>query len=257
MDKLKGKIAVVTGGNSCVGVAVAQRLAADGAYVFIFARRPSEVDNVVKKVGKNVPKNVPKNVTGVEGDVANVADLDRLYEAVKEKGGIDILFANAALGEFAPVRSVSEAHFDRTFGLNVKGLLFSVEKAVPLFREGGSIILNTAPSAGESVPAFSMYGAVKSAVRSFARCWTVELSARRIRVNVISPRPTQAYGLHGLGQMDRLADQASLVAGLPFASAAAPSAIANIASILASDDSSFITGVEVFVDASARAMPAS
>ncbi|WP_394834692.1 SDR family oxidoreductase [Pendulispora rubella] len=244
MDKLKGKIAVVTGGNSGVGLATAQRFAADGAHVFVLVRRQSELDNVVRKVGHNVPG----SVTGIEGDVANVADLDRLYEAVRERGRIDILFANAALGEFAPVSGVSEAHFDKAMGLNVKGLVFTVEKALPLFRDGGSIILNASPGAGDGVPALSMYGAVKSALRSFARCWTADLSHRQIRVNVVSPRPTEAYGLQGIGQMDVLAEQASLMAGLPPGKAGISMGIANVAAVLASDESSFITGLEVFVD---------
>src|SRR3989442_4780618 len=183
MKKLDGKIAVITGGNSGIGLATAQRFVAEGAYVFITGRRQSEVDVAVRQIGKNV--------TGVQGDVSNLADLDRLYTTVKEqKGRIDVLFANAGLGEVAPLGAITEAHFDKTFGVNVKGLLFTVQKALPLFQDGGSIIRNASTSASKGFEAISVYSATKAAIRSFARAWTVDLKQRKIRLNAISPGST-------------------------------------------------------------------
>src|SRR5271169_2482242 len=175
MSKHEGKIAVITGGNSGIGLATAQRLVAEGGYVFITGRRQSELDAAVKLIGKNV--------TGVQGDVANLADLDRLYAAVKQqKGRIDIVFANAGGGEFAPLGAITEEHFDKTFNANVKGLLFTVQKALPLMVDGGSVILNASIVSIMGMEAFSVYSATKAAVRSFARTWTVDLKKRKIRV---------------------------------------------------------------------------
>src|SRR5713101_7371625 len=188
MGKLEGKVAVVTGGNSGIGLATAQRFVKEGAQVFITGRRQSELDKAVKLIGKNV--------TGVQGDVANLADLDRLYSTVKQKAGrIDIVFANAGGGEFAPLGAITQAHFDKTFGSNVKGLLFTVQKALPLLVDGGSVILNASIVSMKGVPALSVYSATKAAVRSFARSWTMDLKDRKIRVNAISPGPinTPAY----------------------------------------------------------------
>ena len=186
MKKLEGKIAVITGGSSGIGLATAQRFVEDGAYVFITGRRQSELDVAVKQIGKNNNN----NVTGVQGDVSNLADLDRLYATVKEqKGRIDILFANAGVGEFAPLGEISEAHFDKTFGINVKGLLFTVQKALPLFQDGGSIILNASIASSKGFETSTVYSATKAAIRSFARTWTVDLKHRKIRVNAISPGP--------------------------------------------------------------------
>ena len=168
MNKLEGKVAVITGGNSGIGLATAKRFVAEGAYVFVTGRRQNELDAAVSEIGKNV--------TDVQGDVSNLVDLDRLYSIVKQqKGHIDILFANAGLGEFATLSQISEAHFDKTFGVNVKGLLFTVQKAVPLFKDGGSIILNSSIAASKGVEGFGVYSASKAAVRSFARTWTVDL----------------------------------------------------------------------------------
>src|SRR5215208_5084246 len=173
MKKLEGKIAVITGGNSGIGLATAQRFVSDGAYVFITGRRQSELDEAVKQIGTNV--------SGVQGDVSNLADLDRLYAAVKKrKGRIDILFANAGVGELAPLEAITEAHFDKTFGINVKGLLFTVQKALLLLQDGGLIILNASVAASKGLEGISVYSATKAAVRSFVR-------SRKIRVNAISP----------------------------------------------------------------------
>jgi NAD(P)-dependent dehydrogenase (short-subunit alcohol dehydrogenase family) len=243
MSKLKGKVAVITGGNSGIGLATAQRFAAEGAHVFITGRRQSELDDAVKLIGENV--------TAVQGDVSNLADLDRLYSIVKDhKGRIDILFANAGGGEFAPLGSITEEHFDKTFNINVKGLLFTVQKALPLFQDGGSIILNASIVATKGTEAFSVYSATKAAVRSFARTWTVDLKHRKIRVNAISPGPIDTPGLSGLAETEEQGEQikAGFASTVPLGRLGTPDEIAKAAVFLASDDSSYITGIELFVD---------
>src|SRR3989475_6547652 len=173
MKKLEGKVAVISGGNSGIGLATAQRFVSDGAYVFITGRRQSELDAAVEQIGKN-------NTTGVQGDVSNLADLDRLYATVKqEKGHIDILFANAGTGEFGPLGAITEEHFDKTFNANVKGLLFTVQKALPLLKDGSSVILNASIVSSTGSPALSVYSASKAAVRSFARTLTTDLKDRK------------------------------------------------------------------------------
>src|SRR5215217_5652264 len=214
MNKLEGKVAVITGGTSGIGLATAQRFASEGAYVFIIGRRQSELDAAVKQISKN-----NNNVTGVQGDVSNLADLDRLYATVKEqKGHIDILFANAGVGELVPLGEITEAHFDKTFGINVKGLLFTVQKALPLFQDGGgSIILNASIASSKGAEALSVYSATKAAIRSFARTWTVELKHRKIRVNAISPGPIDTPGFNGLAQSEEQIEQlkTSIVSTVP------------------------------------------
>ena len=183
-QKLAGKVAVVTGGNSGIGLATAKRFAAEGASVVVTGRRQGELDAAVKEIGGNA--------TGVRGDVANLADLDRLYETVKQKHGrVDVVFANAGGGEFAPLGSITEEHYDKTFNTNVKGVLFTVQKALPLMPDGASIILNASIVGVKGMEAFSVYSATKAAVRSFARTWTMDLKARKIRVNSISPGPIE------------------------------------------------------------------
>jgi NAD(P)-dependent dehydrogenase (short-subunit alcohol dehydrogenase family) len=247
MNKLEGKVAVITGGTSGIGLATAQRFASEGAYVFIIGRRQSELDAAVKQISKN-----NNNVTGVQGDVSNLADLDRLYATVKEqKGHIDILFANAGVGELVPLGEITEAHFDKTFGINVKGLLFTVQKALPLFQDGGgSIILNASIASSKGIEALSVYSATKAAVRSFARSWTVDLKHRKIRVNAISPGPIDTPGASGLVQGEEQIEQfkASQVAAVPLHRIGSPDEVAKVVSFLASDESSFITGIELFVD---------
>jgi NAD(P)-dependent dehydrogenase (short-subunit alcohol dehydrogenase family) len=243
MGKLDGKIAVITGGNSGMGLATAQRFAAEGAYVFITGRRQAELDEAVKLIGKNA--------TGVQGDVANLADLDRLYATVKEKKGfVDILFANAGVGENSPLGSITEDQFDRTFDINVKGLLFTVQKALPLFRDGGSIILNASIVSIKGMPAFSVYSATKAAVRSFARSWTVDLKDRKIRVNALSPGPidTPIFGKMGASEDEIRQFKTNLAASVPMGRMGTSDEIAKVAVFLASDDSSFVTGIELFVD---------
>jgi NAD(P)-dependent dehydrogenase (short-subunit alcohol dehydrogenase family) len=244
MGKLEGKVAVITGGNSGIGLATAQRFATEGAYIFITGRRQSELDAAVKLIGKN-------STTGVQGDVSNLADLDRLYATVKEqKGHIDILFANAGVGELVPLGAITEAHFDKTFRINVKGLLFTVQKALPLFQNGGSIILNASIAASKGVEASSVYNATKAAIRSFARTWTVELKHRKIRVNAISPGPIDTPGFNGLAQSEEQIEQfkTSIVSTVPMGRMGSPDEVAKAASFLASDDSSYVTGIELFVD---------
>jgi NAD(P)-dependent dehydrogenase (short-subunit alcohol dehydrogenase family) len=250
MKKFEGKVAVITGGNSGIGLATAQRFASEGAYVFITGRRQSELDAAVKQISKN-----NNNVTGVQGDVSNLADLDRLYATVKEqKGRIDILFANAGVGELAPLGAITEAHFDKTFGINVKGLLFSVQKALPLFQDGGgggSIILNASIASSKGAEALSVYSATKAAIRSFARTWTVELKHRKIRVNAISPGPIDTPGFNGLAQSEEQIEQfkTSIVSTVPMGRMGSPDEVAKAVSFLASDDiSSYVTGIELFVD---------
>ena len=232
MERLKDKVAVITGGNSGMGLATAQRFVAEGAYVFITGRRQSELDAAVKQIGRNV--------TGVQGDVSNLADLDRLYAKVKEqKGRIDILFANAGVGEFAPLGTITEAHFDKIFSVNVKGLLFTVQKALPLFQDGGSIILTGSVGASKGVATTSVYSATKAAIRSFARTWTVDLKHRKIRVNAISPGPIDTPIFDSIAQTEEEIKQikANLVAAVPMGRMGAPDEIANAVSFLASDDS--------------------
>jgi NAD(P)-dependent dehydrogenase (short-subunit alcohol dehydrogenase family) len=244
MKKLEGKVAVITGGNSGIGLATAQRFVDEGAHVFITGRRQSELDAAVKQIGKD-------NVTGVQGDVSNLADLDRLYATVKQqKGRIDVLFANAGVGEFVPLGEITEDHFDKTFNINVKGLLFTVQKALPLFQDGGSIILNASIASSKGFEANSVYSATKAAVRSFARTWTVDLKHRKIRVNTISPGPIDTPIFSSVAQSKEQIEQlkTSLVSMVPLGRMGSPDEIAKAVLFLASDDSSFITGIELFVD---------
>lgn len=243
MGKLDGKVALITGGNSGIGLATAKRFVQEGAYVFITGRTQLKLDGAVKQVGSNV--------TGVQGDVAKLADLDRLFEQIRrDKGKLDIVFANAGIARYAPLGTIDEEHFDSIFGSNVKGLLFTVQKAVPLLPDGASIILNASVVGSKGLPANSVYSATKAAVRSFARTWTTDLKARRIRVNAISPGPIDTEGLRELlgsaqaGQ-DRLRSIGSTV---PLGRMGTGDEIAKAAVFLASDDSSFVTGIELFVD---------
>jgi NAD(P)-dependent dehydrogenase (short-subunit alcohol dehydrogenase family) len=237
MGKLQGKVAVITGGTAGIGLATAHLFVAEGAHVFITGRRQKELDEAVKEIGDNV--------TGVQGDVADLADLDRLYETVREeKGRIDIVFANAGLGEFALLEAVTEEHFDRIFTINVKGALFTVQKALPLLNDGGSIILTGSVAGAKGTPAFAVYGASKAAVRNFVRAWTVELKERRIRSNVLSPGPI-ATPLAARQPAENLERITSTV---PMGRMGETGEVAKAALFLASDDSSFVTGIELFVD---------
>jgi NAD(P)-dependent dehydrogenase (short-subunit alcohol dehydrogenase family) len=234
--KLQGKVALITGGTTGIGLATAKLFVKEGAYVFITGRRQKELDSAVKAIGSNV--------IGVLGDVAKVGDLDRLYEAVKAKGKLDIVFANAGVAEFAPLDKITEEHFDKLFNINVKGTLFTVQKALPLMKDRGSIILNGSVASVKGTPAFGVYGATKAALRSFVRTWTSDLKDRHIRSNVISPGPTDTPAIDG-----QPADAiARIVSTIPMGRIGKPDEIARAALFLASDDSSFVTGIELFVD---------
>src|SRR6202049_4652597 len=230
MGKLQGKVAVITGGTEGIGLATAQLFVKEGAYVFITGRRQKELDEAVTAIGSNV--------TGVQGDVAQMADLDRLYEtAGKVKGRIDIIFANAGVGEFVPFGNVSEEHFDRLFNINVKGALFTVQKGLPLLNDGGSIILTGSVASVKGTPAFGVYAASKAAIRSFVRTWTTDLKDRHIRSNVVSPGPIKTP-LTIRQSADVIA---RIVSTVPMGRMGEPDEVAKAALYLAPDDSSFVT----------------
>jgi NAD(P)-dependent dehydrogenase (short-subunit alcohol dehydrogenase family) len=234
--KLQGKVAIITGGTTGIGLATAKLFVKEGAYVFITGRRQKELDAAVKAIGANV--------TGVQGDVSKLADLDHLYDAVKTKGRIDVVFANAGIAEFSPMGKITEEHFEKLFDINVKGTLFTVQKALPLLNDGGSIILNGSVASVKGTPAFGVYGATKAALRSFVRTWTSDLRDRHIRSNVISPGPTDTPAIDGQPE-DAIA---RIVSTIPMGRMGESDEIAKVALFLASDDSSFVTGIELFVD---------
>jgi len=235
--KLEGKTAVITGGTEGIGLATAKLFVEEGAYIFITGRRQKELDEAVKAIGINV--------SGVQGDVAQLADLDRLYETVsKMKRPIDIVFANAGVGEFVPLGAVTEEHFDKLFNINVRGTLFTVQKALPLLKDGGSIILNGSVASVKGTATFGVYAATKAAIRSFVRTWTTDLKNRRIRSNVVSPGPINTP-LAGRQSAEVIA---RIVSTVPTGRMREPELVAKVALFLASDDSSFVTGIELFVD---------
>jgi len=243
MGKLEGKIALITGGNSGIGLATAKQFVNEGAYVFITGRRAPELAAAVHEIGSNV--------TGVQGDVSNLDDLDRLFAQIqREKGKLDIVFANAGAATYAPFGEITEEHYDSIFNINVKGLLFTVQKALPLVPDGASIILNASIVASKGLPASSVYSATKAAVRSFARTWTTDLKDRRIRVNAVSPGPIETPGLHDLVASTGAGEQhlKMLSNSVPLGRLGTPNEIAKAVVFLASDDSSYITGTELFVD---------
>jgi NAD(P)-dependent dehydrogenase (short-subunit alcohol dehydrogenase family) len=247
LSKLQGKIAVVTGGSSGIGLATAEEFVAEGAHVYITGRRQQYLDAAVKQIGRNI--------TGVQGDVANLADLDRLYAQIaKEKGKVDLVFANAAIAnQMAPLGSITEEQFDVTFNANVRGLLFTVQKALPLMREGGSVILNASSASIKGIASLGVYSASKAAVRSLARTWTVDLKDRRIRVNVLSPGYTETPIFETLGWSHERFEtvKAGVSATIPLGRWGQPKEIAKAAVFLASDDSSYVAGIELFVDGGA------
>jgi len=240
MSKLEGKIALITGGNSGIGLATAKHFVSEGAYVFITGRRDQELARAVKEIGRNV--------TGVQGDVANLGDLDRLFAQIKrEKGKLDIVFANAGGAKFAPLGAITEEHYDSIFNINVKGVLFTVQKALPLLPDGASIILNASTVASKAIaPEWSVYSATKAAVRSFARTWTTDLKARRIRVNAVSPGYTDTPPWRSIDAAEER--MKFLSSNIPLGRFGTPDEVAKAVVFLASDDSSYITGTELFVD---------
>jgi NAD(P)-dependent dehydrogenase (short-subunit alcohol dehydrogenase family) len=235
--KLRGKVAVITGGTEGIGLATAKLFVKEGAYVFITGRRQQQLDEAVKAIGSNV--------SGVQGDVAKLDDLDHLYETVANvKGRIDIVFANAGVGEFVPFGDVTEEHFDKLFNINVRGTVFTVQKALPLLNDAGSIILNGSVASVKGTPAFGVYAASKAAIRSLVRTWTSDLKERRIRSNVVSPGPINTP----LASRQPAEVIARIVSTIPMGRMGEPDEIAKAALFLASDDSSFVTGIELFVD---------
>jgi len=243
MGKLDGKIALITGGNSGIGLATAKRFVNEGAYVFITGRREAELAAAIKQIGKNV--------TGVQGDVSSLGDLDRLFAQIKrEKGKLDIVFANAGVATYAPFGKITEEHFDSIFDINVKGLLFTVQKALPLLPDGASVILNASVVASKGLSSNSVYSATKAAIRSFARTWTTDLKDRHIRVNAVSPGPIDTPGLNNLLASSGAGEQRlkALSTVVPLGRLGTPDEIAKAVVFLASDDSSYVTGTELFVD---------
>lgn len=242
-NRFDNKVVVVTGGTSGIGLATAKAFVIEGASVFITGRRQEALDDALKAIGGRV--------TAVQGDTSLLADIDRLYDAVRRKHQhIDVVFANAGGGEFAPLGQITEEHYDRTFDTNVKGVLFSVQKALPMLRDGGSIVLNSSTTSISGTPALSVYSASKAAVRNFARNWMLDLKDRKIRVNAVSPGVTETAGLDVLfGGGDQAKGTKNYLAGLiPAGRIGQPEEIAKAVLFLASDEASFVNGIELFVD---------
>jgi NAD(P)-dependent dehydrogenase (short-subunit alcohol dehydrogenase family) len=243
MHRLDGKIALVTGGTSGIGLATAKQFVSEGAYVFITGRREPELAAAVKEIGRNVG--------GVQGDISNLADLDRLFAQIKnEKGKLDVVFANAGVAKYAPFGKITEELYESIFNINVKGLLFTVQKALPLLPDGASIVLNASIVASKGLSSNSVYSATKAAVRSFARTWTTDLKDRRIRVNAISPGSIDTPGLSDLLASSEAGEQRKKMIStmVPLGRLGTPDEIAKAVVFLASDDSSYVTGTELFVD---------
>jgi NAD(P)-dependent dehydrogenase (short-subunit alcohol dehydrogenase family) len=241
MGRLEGKIAVVTGANSGIGLASAKRFVAEGAQVIITGRRQPELDTAIESIGGGV--------LAVQGDISDLDDLDRLFETVRSaKGRIDILFANAGLGALAPLGKITEESFDAVFAVNVRGTLFTVQKALPLMQAGGSIILTGSTTDVKGTAAFSVYSASKAAIRNFARSWAVDLKGTGIRVNVLTPGPTRTPGLMNALAGTGMLENGGLIGDIPLGRMGDPEETAAAALFLASDDSSFMTGSEVYVD---------
>ena len=243
MGKLDGKIALITGGNSGIGLATAKRFVAEGSYVFVTGRRRAELEAAVREVGENA--------AGVEGDMSNLVDLDQLFARIKDqKGRLDVLFANAGIAKYATLGEITEELYDAIFDINVKGLLFTVQKALPLMPDGSSIILNASIVASKGLSSNSVYSATKAALRSFARTWTTDLKSRRIRVNAISPGTIDTPGLNNLLASGEAGEQRKkmISTAIPLGRLGRPDEIAAAVVFLASDDASYITGTELFID---------
>lgn len=240
--QLAGKIALVTGGSTGIGLATARELAGQGARVYITGRRQEELDAAVAAIGASA--------TGIRADASNLAELDKVYAGIAQQSGhLDILFANAGGGDMLPLGAITEEHFDRIFGTNVRGMLFTVQKALPLLTDGASVILTGSTVSVKGTASFSVYSASKAAVRNFARSWALDLKDRGIRVNVVSPGPVRTPGLGGLvpeehrqGLFDALASQ------VPLGRLGEPEEVGKAVAFLASDAASFINATELFVD---------
>lgn len=245
--RLDGKVALVTGGSSGLGLATAERFAAEGATVFVTGRRQEELDAAVKRIGRGA--------TGVRGDIAKLADLDRLYDVIRQRAGrLDVLFANAGGGTFLPLGQITEDHVDTWLGINIKGTLFTVQKALPLMPDGASIVLNSSMVSVQGPPAFSVYAATKAALRSFARTWSVDLRERRIRVNVVAPGTIVTPGYKdqlGMSDAEIAAFEKQASEAAPLGRVGRADEVASAVLFLASDESSYVTGIALFVDGGA------
>lgn len=242
--KLDGKVALITGGGTGIGLATAKEFAGEGAHVYITGRRKPELEAAVNSINDHV--------TAIAGDVTKPADLDKIYAQIKrEKGQVDILFANAGVADHAPLGSITEEHFDRIFNINVKGVVFTAQKALPLMREGGTIILTGSDAGSKGLAELSIYSATKAAIRSFARTWTSDLKDRKIRVNVVSPGPIDTPMISEGGFADRPGQLEAITSDVAMGRLGRPEELAKAVVFLASDDSSFMTGDEVFVDGGA------
>ena len=241
MGKLEGKIALITGGSSGIGLATAKRFVEEGAYVFITGRRESELAAAVQ--------NIRRNVTSVQGDVSKLGDLERLFDRIQQaKGRLDVVFANAAITKYAPLGTITEETYDSIFNINVKGVLFTVQKSLPLLSDGASVILTASIAASKGVSSDSVLSATKAAIRSFARTWTADLKDRGIRVNAVSPGPTETPGFNEVVGSSGLEARKAILTSIPLGRLGTPDEIAKAVVFLASEDSSYITGIELFVD---------
>jgi len=243
MGRLDRKIALITGGNSGIGLATAKRFVNEGAYVFITGRRDSELTTAVEEIGHYV--------TSVRGDVSNLSDLDRLFEQIRrEKGKLDIVFANAGIAKYAHFGGISEEFYDSIFDINVKGLLFTVQKALPLMPDGATIILNASIAGSKGLATYSVYSATKAAVRSFARTWTTDLKERRIRVNAVSAGSIDTPAARDLLASSEVGEKRKkmIADSVPLGRFGTSDEVAKAVVFLASDDSTYVSGVELFVD---------
>ena len=245
--KLAGKIALVTGGTSGIGLATAKRFVAEGAYVFITGRRQANLEDAVKDIG-------PEHGTGLQGDSSKLADLDRIFAAIREqKGRLDVVFANAGFGSFLPLGHITEEHFDAIYGTNVKGVVFTVQGALPLMGGGGTVVINASGTSVKGTPAFSIYSSTKAAVRNLARSWALDLKGRGIRVNVVSPGvvPTPAYDTFGMSKEQTAGFLEAMEATIPLGRVGTSDEIARTVVFLACEDSAFVNAAELFVDGGA------